>query len=123
MPLAELAIASAFLLGPAAEPIPTMASYELQDDCSTPASDPAYVRHQYRCMGFILGVHNGYRTLHPSGEGPFPYCLPDILEGELRGTVLRFMEGHPAADQLPAADVVFIAFVNAYPCGPLTTER
>jgi hypothetical protein len=73
-------------------------------------------RRRY-CAGFVSGVEEAERVLHPGGEVARTFCTPpDVSASALAAAFVRYGAEHDAELDRPAALVVLRALQQAYPC-------
>lgn len=74
-------------------------------------------RRRY-CAGFVSGVEEAERVLHPGGAVERSFCTPpDVSASALADAFVRYGAGHANELDRPAAQVVLHALQRAYPCG------
>jgi hypothetical protein len=91
---------------------------DLQDDCSAALQGQSGARAGL-CMGFI----DGYRELavmtQPSNAKLL--CLPDaVSNGQLLRVIAKYLGQHPERLHLPAAQLIYDATNDAFPCPAAT---
>lgn len=73
-------------------------------------------RRRY-CAGFVSGVEEAERVLHPGGEVARTFCTPpDVSASALAAAFVRYGAEHDDELDRPAARVVLRALQQAYPC-------
>ena len=73
-------------------------------------------RRRY-CAGFVSGVEEAERVLHPGGEVARSFCTPpDVSASALAAAFIRYGAEHDDELDRPAARVVLRALQQAYPC-------
>ena len=74
-------------------------------------------RRRY-CAGFVSGVEEAERVLHPGGESARTFCTPrDVRASALADAFVRYGAEHDDELERPAAQVVLRALQQAFPCG------
>lgn len=73
-------------------------------------------RRRY-CAGFVSGVEEAERVLHPGGEVARSFCTPpDVSASDLATAFVRYGAEHDDELDRPAAQVVLRALQRSYPC-------
>jgi hypothetical protein len=73
-------------------------------------------RRRY-CAGFVSGVEEAERVLHPGGAEQRSFCTPpDVTASALAAAFVRYGSEHDDELDAPAARVVLRALQDAYPC-------
>lgn len=73
-------------------------------------------RRRY-CAGFVSGVEEAERVLHPGETVERTFCTPpDVSASALAAAFVRYGAEHDEELDLPAARVVLRALEHAYPC-------
>jgi len=69
--------------------------------------------------GFVAGVtnsHRGLKSLYPN-DYPFALCIPEAATGnQIGAVVMKYLRAHPEQRQTAAADLVWGALHEAWPC-------
>lgn len=74
-------------------------------------------RRRY-CAGFVSGVEEAERVLHPGGAAARQFCTPsNVSASALADAFVRYGAEHDDELGRPAAQVVLQALKQAYPCG------
>ena len=73
-------------------------------------------RRRY-CAGFVSGVEEAIRLLERTGKSEFRLCTPvQVSASTLAEVYVKYGAGHAGELPDPAAEVVFHALRDAYPC-------
>lgn len=76
--------------------------------------------HQAQCAGYVSGVFdmsNGFALIFTKRTALL--CAPPGADtSQFRDIAIRWLIAHPENRHLPASDLVFMAFLDAYPCTP-----
>jgi Rap1a immunity proteins len=84
---------------------------DLLEDCQS-----GDVGKRFACAGYIAGVADALDASR-SVDG-VPACVPIQVElGQVKDTVVRYLEQHPAVRNTSAASLVRVAINNAWHCG------
>lgn len=74
-------------------------------------------RRRY-CAGFVSGVEEAERVLHPDRGLERSFCTPtDVSASDLASAFVKYGAEHDDELDWPAARVVLLALEHAYPCG------
>ena len=72
------------------------------------------------CVGYIVGTVDTMSALGALWEitgTPLPLmCVPNITPNQAVALVRRYFEAHPQNLNVPAANIVAAALIDAYPC-------
>jgi Rap1a immunity proteins len=77
-----------------------------------------------RCIGYIIGVHHGYKRGWARGytaalqDKPADVCLPsaDVTYGQIRDIAVRALRTQPEHRHLDADGIIIEALRKAFPC-------
>ena len=73
-------------------------------------------RRRY-CAGFVSGVEEAERVLHPGEPAKRSFCTPpDVSASALAAAFVRYGAGHDEELDWPAARVVLLALEHTWPC-------
>ena len=83
---------------------------ELLASCEDPA-------HRPECMQYIAGVLDAHSYDLSRFGSPRDFCTPeDVTLEELETVVVKWLKDHPLKLRLTAANLVILAFVDAFKC-------
>lgn len=109
------ALAALLAANPAAPQAPSQAyktGNDLLTDCDGPAADEG---DKSLCLGYILGVVDGAEGLGIALDLGKLNVPPAVTAGQLRDIVVRYLTAHPELRHYSAAQLVYIAALEAFP--------
>lgn len=108
---------AAVIMMTVAFPTPAAAQFttgnQLLEDCTAERGTSTFYQNQADCMGYIAGVIDQFifqRMVMEKAD-----CVPKITKGQARDILVAFLQKNPADRHHPAAVLVTLAIMEAYP--------
>ena len=82
-------------------------------------SDESYrqIFHAGECFGFVFGVEQGHLATATQRDQESAFCIPKGVEpGQVSEVTRNYLGEHPEGRHRPAASLVLMALVEAFPC-------
>ena len=98
---------------------PPMNGGELLAQCTTPPTSALYANDWAACTYYIKGFAEGGQAFEElsSEVAPRHLCVPAFIKvGDLRDTVVLYLQTYPDIQRQPAQVAVFTALLATFPC-------
>jgi hypothetical protein len=72
---------------------------------------------QGQCLGYVVGIDDGWRIAYDMQSQSQPYCAPDgVTNGQLMRVLIKFIKDHPEKAHFQTRVLEVESFMDAFPC-------